>query len=152
MGIPRTYLVRKKEGQQPRCPHRDKLPFPVHSKSIFTLDGVVLAFDPSFYSVQPCELLRLGLEGGFSREMIVSGAVNETLPLVVQEDSVTVAGGVDLSHYVVNGSIRLCQKVDRPVEAGVVHTLALSLDIVLESDAFGREVFDRSGRVLPLQL
>src|SRR2546425_12179514 len=33
------------------------LPFPVHSKIVFTRDGVVLPFVPSFNSVQPCKLL-----------------------------------------------------------------------------------------------
>jgi hypothetical protein len=34
-----------------------ELPFPVHSKSLFTRYGVVLAFMPTLDSVQPRELL-----------------------------------------------------------------------------------------------
>jgi hypothetical protein len=33
------------------------LPCPVHSKMVFTRDRVVLSFDSSLHSVQPCELL-----------------------------------------------------------------------------------------------
>jgi hypothetical protein len=57
----RTYLVvtkkRRAPASVPALGLTGDLPFPVHSKSIFTLDGVVLAFDPSFDSVKPGELL-----------------------------------------------------------------------------------------------
>src|SRR6476660_5727383 len=97
-------------------------------------------------------LLRAGLECGLAHEPVLGRALDDALPLVVHEDRVAVARRVDLSGFVVDGSIRLYQHGYRRVERCVVHALGLSLEIGLEADAFGREVFDASGRVLRLQL
>ena len=71
----------------------------------------------------------------------MSGALSDTLPGEVQEYGVAVVGSVDLSSFVVNGSVWLYQGVDRRVVLGIVDAVGLSLEIVLERDARRREVF-----------
>ena len=100
---------------------------------------------PSLDIVEPCELLRGGLECGFSLETHRGRGLSLTFPLGGRKDGVAVACAVDSPSFVFCGPVRLEQDGDCLYVYGIVSTLDFSLLIVLGSDARGCEILDSYG-------
>jgi hypothetical protein len=135
--------AKKKEGFRTDIP--TWLRFFVEPVRCFACDGTGRPLVPSLDIVEPCEVLRGGLEGGFSLEAYLGRGLSLAPPLGGQKDGVAVGCGVDSPPLVFCGPVRLEQDGNCLYVRAIVSALDLSLLIVLDSDAGGGEILDGYG-------